>query len=77
MYLNPFAKRMAQAKTSTIKYSDMFQKKLEKPTHGIIYSEGKLFYKKKIIKMSMSEAMLSENSIISPIEQQGKFRKQF
>lgn len=26
--------------------------------------------------MSMSEAMLSENSIISPIEQQGKFRKQ-
>lgn len=27
--------------------------------------------------MSMSEAMLSENSIISPIEQQGKFRKQF
>lgn len=25
----------------------------------------------------MSEAMLSENSIISPIEQQGKFRKQF
>lgn len=24
----------------------------------------------------MSEAMLSENSIISPIEQQGKFRKQ-
>lgn len=49
---------------------------MEKQTHGIIYSEGKFFYKKKT-KMSMSEAMLSENSIISPIEQQGKFIKQF
>lgn len=46
MYLNPFAKRMAQVKISTIKYSDMFQKKLEKQAHGIIYREGKLFYKK-------------------------------